>query len=376
MNIGIEATKAHHIDGGFGVYPRKLIKNMLSMDNDNLYFVFASERIEGLDEFNNCRQFLMPVSDGLVNFLRLFFTFKGIIKKYRIDILHLLSMYGIYRTPATTISTVFDLRHLSIPELKERRFGKAIYKYVLPFLLKQSHHLISISDETKDGLIRYFKIPGDKITTIHLGHEIAFDTEISGAETGLGWNLPEKYFLWVGMITKRKNLETLYDAFSTFLKAYSDFRLVIVGKFVNSKIEGEHKKILTSLKIDDKVIFTGYAPDYELIMLYKKASAFIYPSIYEGFGIPIIEAMALGVPVITTVDGGATREVAGNAALFFKKYDASGLSRKMAEIAWDEKLRNELIMKSKVRAKEFSWKKTARLTLDVYRELTSTIGRR
>lgn len=363
MNIGIEITKAHHKDGGFGVYPRKLIKNMLLLDKDNHYFIFTSEFIDELSQFVNCSQIIVLRSDGIIKFLRSYYTFNCIVNKYDIDILHLLSLYGIHNSPPKTISTVFDLRHLAAPELNERKFGKVIYKYLLPYLLRHSLHFISISEETKRALKNYFDIPEDKITVTPLGHEIGIHDEL-GLKPII---LPEKYFMWVGMITKRKNLETLYEAFSVFARKNPEYKIVIVGKFLNSDIENIHKRFIEKLKINNDIIFTGYLKDYELMSVYKNSTAFIFPSTYEGFGIPIIEAMALGTPVITTIDGGATKEVAGDAALFFKKYDVDALVKKMEEITLNEKLKNQLITKGKRRADMFTWEKTAKLTLGVYR---------
>jgi len=369
VNVGIEATKAHHKDGGFGRYPRKLIKNILQLDESNQYIVFTSEIIEDFNEFDNCHQVLVPSSDGIGN-LRLYYTFRKIIRKYKIDVLHLLSLYGIRKAEAITVSTVFDLRYLVIPELNERKLGRVIYKYWFPHLLRQSHHLIAISEETNICLTKKFNIPREKITTIPLGHEIEFKTE-----TNLKWNdLPGKYFLWVGQITKRKNLETLYNAYSLFVKNPSnyDVKLIIVGSFLNSEIEEGHKRIVNRLGINNMVMFTGYVPDNKLSFLYKRAMAFIFPSIYEGFGIPIIESMALGVPVITTIDGGATKEVAGDAALFFSRYNHDVLSTKMVEIVKNEKLRNQLIIKGRERAAIYTWEKTARQTLNLYRKLVGS----
>lgn len=369
MNIGIEITKAHHKDGGFGVYPRKLIKNLLGIDNENNYVVFTSKFIDELNIFNNCRQILVPSSDGIANFLKLYFFFKKIIEKYDIDILHLLSLYGIYGSPCLTISTVFDLRHLVVSELNERKFGKAIYKYWLPYLLKNSCHFIAISEETKMAMNKHLGISNDKITVTCLGHEI--DLSIMSEEKKI--DIPERYFLWVGMVTKRKNLEVLYRAFADFSKKYQRYKLVIAGKFLNSEVENNHKKMINNLYINNNVIFTGYISDFELYTLYKKSLAFVFPSIYEGFGIPIIEAMALGAPVITTIDGGATSEVAGDAALFFHRYDADDLAKKMEQIVSDESIRELLISKGKKRSELFTWKKTAELTLDVYQKIKESM---
>ncbi|MCI5157275.1 MAG: glycosyltransferase family 1 protein [Candidatus Electrothrix sp. AUS1_2] len=368
MNIGIEITKAHHKDGGFGVYPRKLIKNLLNIDNENNYIIFTSKLIDELNEFTNCRQILVPSSDGIINFLKLYFSFRKITKKYDIDILHLLSLYGIHGSSYLTISTVFDLRHLVVSELNERKFGKIIYKYWLPYLLKNSCHFLAISEETKKTMSKYLGISNDEITVTCLGHEIDLSktSEIKEIDT------PERYFLWVGMITKRKNLEVLYKAFAKFTNQYKEYKLIIAGKFSNSEVENNHKKMIEDLCIKNNIVFTGYISDDELYTLYKKSVAFVFPSIYEGFGIPIIEAMALGTPVITTSDGGATKEVAGEAALFFKKYDDDELAEKMNIIASDEKIREQLIKSGKQRAENFTWKKTAELTLDVYYKVQAT----
>ncbi len=116
----------------------------------------------------------------------------------------------------------------------------------------------------------------------------------------------------------------------------------------------------------------GYIPNDKISYLFRNALAFIFPSIYEGFGIPIIEAMAVGAPVITTIDGGATREVAGDTALLFRKYDYEVLAIKMAEIIENNELRERLIAGGKERAKLYTWKRTAELTLDLYQKLMGT----
>jgi glycosyltransferase involved in cell wall biosynthesis len=365
VNIGIEITKAHHKDGGFGVYPRKLIKNILQLDENNQYFIFTSKFIDDLNKFANCHQILVPPSDGIINFLKLYYTFKKLTDKSKIDVLHLLSLYGIHRAPKMTVSTVFDLRHLAVSELNERKLGKVIYKYWLPYLLKHSAHLIAISEETKKAMNMYLNIPKEKITTTPLGHDIKSYTESELKTT----EFPDRYFMWVGMITKRKNLETLYKGFKKFIEHHPGYKLIIAGKFLNSTIENSQKDLISLLKINENIIFTGYITDNELHSLYKKSTAFIFPSIYEGFGIPIIEAMALGTPVITTIDGGATKEVAGDAALFFKRYDVDELVERMKQVTFNKNLRNELVTRGKQRADAFTWKKTAELTLNVYRKL-------
>ena len=365
MNIGIEIAKTHFKDGGSGVYPKKLIRNLLLIDSKNQYIIFTSEFFHELSSFSNCRQVIVPKSDGLVNFSRAYFQFGKIVKKYNVDILHLLGLYGIHKPPKLTISTVFDLRHLVASELNERKFGRIIYKYFLPFLLKHSCHFIAISAETKKMMDMYLGIPDHKITITPMGHEIDLQDKFKGRMI----EIPEKFFMWVGMITKRKNLETLYRAFEKFSNNHAGYKLIVVGKFSNATVENLHNRLIRNLNIENDIIFTGYVQDSELYTLYKNSVGFIFPSIYEGFGIPIIEAMALGTPVITTIDGGATKEVAGDAALFFKKYDADELAEKMNEIVFDKKLRELLINKGKKRAEFFTWKKTAELTLDVYQKI-------
>jgi glycosyltransferase involved in cell wall biosynthesis len=360
--IGIEILKAHHKDGGFGVYPRKLILNILNNDNINNYYIFTSQIIPHLEGFDNCQQILVNCSDGFVGFVKKYFKFKKIINNYRLDVLHLLSMYGVHRPSVATVSTVFDLRHLVQNDFKERRFGKLIYKYILKYLLKESSHIIAISDETKSNLIKFFNIPDAKITVTYLGHEIESTNEKTPNEVFI----PSKYFMWVGLITNRKNLETLFKAFSVFLKKNSEYYLLIVGNYSKKSIQISHQKLVDSLDITEHVIFSGYINDNDLISIYKKAEAFVFPSLYEGFGIPIIEAMSLNVPVITTIDGGATKEVAGDAALYFEKYDFLTLAEKMSEISTNQKLRATCIKKGLNRAKRFTWQATAMKTLNVY----------
>ena len=369
MVIGIEASKIHNKDGGGTVYPKKLIPNLLKLDQVNSYIIFVSEKIEDLRKYNNCRQIIIQPSDGLINFFKFYFFFKNIAKKFSLDLLHLLTAYGVFVPPFTTISTIHDLRYLTVPELTERRFGQFLYKSILPRVISSSSHLIANSKDTKESLMEYYNISEKKITVTPLGHEMIKNNE----QVIIQKKLPEQYFLWVGRITNRKNLKTLYLSYKKFIEKYQkkniSISIAIVGIFSDSVIEKEHKDLIEKLDIDKYVYFQGYVSDQELQYMYQNAEAFIFPSIYEGFGIPIIEAMALDCPVITTIDGGATKEVAGDAALFFNKYNTDELAYKMFEITDDQELRNNLILKGRERAKEYTWENTAKLTLNVYNKI-------
>ena len=174
----------------------------------------------------------------------------------------------------------------------------------------------------------------------------------------------KKYILFVGTIQPRKNLETLIDTFEKFIQTNKNFKLVIVGKkgWLYDDIFEKVKK----LKLEDKVIFTGHITDEDLVSYYKNAFCLALPSLYEGFGMPVLEALALGVPVIAS-DIPVLREVAGPAAMYVPPGSEDEMAHVLSDLLHNESRRDVLRGMGLKRAAHFSWEKASRETLDVYR---------
>lgn len=215
-------------------------------------------------------------------------------------------------------------------------------------------------------IIRYFKIPENKIKVIYLGVDEDYkplsETEIRKVRQKYHLNYP--FILYVGSLISHKNIPTLIKAFYKLKKYGLPHKLVITGK------RGWKYKnifeIISKLNLQKDVVFTGYVQREDLPALYNAADLFVYPSLYEGFGLPPLEAMACGTPVITS-NTSSLPEVVGNAGIMVDPYDIDGLAKAMYEVLTNEGLRAELRKRGLERAKMFSWKKTAEETLNVYK---------
>lgn len=225
-------------------------------------------------------------------------------------------------------------------------------------LIKKADHIITGSNFTKQEIIDYMKIPQDKISVIHHGvnHELYKpypQNELQ--ETKAKFDLPKKFLLFVGSIEPRKNLLILLKAYNLLVKEEKDdLPLILVG------FKGwENQEIMQDIgKNKEYIRYLGFVSDSELAHVYNLATVFIYPSLYEGFGLPPLEAMACGTPVIVS-NVASLPEVCGDAALYVVPTDPIDIKNKILAIAKDEKLREKLSQKSKAQAALFSWEKSA-----------------
>jgi glycosyltransferase involved in cell wall biosynthesis len=180
------------------------------------------------------------------------------------------------------------------------------------------------------------------------------------------YRLPEGYVLFVGSVERRKNLRGLLQAYARLLETDVACPLVIVG--TRRRGAGEIGRTLQELHLEESVIFTGYVPDADLPAIYTGADLFVFPSLYEGFGLPPLEAMACGTPVVCS-NAASLPEVVGDAAIMVDPYDVEGLAEAMLRVLTDADLREHLRRKGLERARQFTWERTARETVAVYREV-------
>lgn len=251
------------------------------------------------------------------------------------------------------VITVHDITPLKFPHFHNIR-REIYYKYILKHILSQADIIISVSKSTKKDIVKYFPILESRIKVIYSAAII----EYTKAELPVRYNIHDEYLLYVGTVEPRKNLARLIEAYNLLRPKE---KLVIVG------CSGWGKKDLYKNK-NENIIFTGYVPRADLNKFYSNAKIFIYPSLYEGFGIPILEAMKCRVPVITS-NTSSMPEVAGDAAILVNPYSVEEIKDAMARLLKYGNLRKRLIKKGLRQAAKFSWEKTANETIKVYKEL-------
>ena len=283
-------------------------------------------------------------------------------RQAKYDVFHATAYFPPVINGVPVVFTVYDLSLIKHREKHPRErvwFSDLFFKRRLPL----ASHIISISDFTRSELIEELGIPPYKITTIHLAQGPAFyrrsKAKILNVLDRHGW--PRDYILFVGTLEPRKNLQLLVKALPLL---GPDIPLLFTGwSGWGDRAWWEEVK---RMGLQNRVILTGYIDEDTLACLYGGASAFVYPSIYEGFGLPVLEAMACGCPVLCT-NCASLPEVAGDAAVLIDPYDPEALAHSLERVIHDSALRDRLVDAGTERAKLFSWKKTASETLEVFK---------
>ena len=273
-----------------------------------------------------------------------------------------------YQFDGPTVLSVHDLSWIRYPEAHPAERVRAMHKFFEPSL-RRADLVITDSDYVRGELIEVFGVAEAKVKTIHLAADEVFK-RMSSEETGSvlqGLGLTHgQYWLAVGTLEPRKNLRLLLEAFSQ-LPASLRKRCPLVISGMKGWGEGGWMRALTSLVQSGDVIYTGYLPRKEQAALVASAKALVYPSLYEGFGLPLVEAMQCGVPVIAS-DASCLPEVLGDAGVLIDPYDPDSLKDRLLELMDDKGLATLLAEKSLRRSQDFSWKKCAQETVSVYKK--------
>lgn len=272
-------------------------------------------------------------------------------------------------SPVPTVMSIMDLSYLYFPEL----FNKGdLYKLRnwTEYSVKQATKILTISNASRNDIIKEYKVPEADVVTTHLGikEPVSLEPHVySMNELKAKYGIADNYFLFVGTLQPRKNIVRLIEAFAKVHKKDHNLQLVIVGRrgwMYEEILEAPEKYGVT-----DAVKFLENIGDDELPMFYKNAIAYVLPSLYEGFGLPVLEAMQYDCPVITSKIS-SLPEAGGDAALYVNPKDASDIAEKMEKLLNHEAARKELIAKGREQVKKFSWDKTAKETLAVLEEVS------
>lgn len=275
------------------------------------------------------------------------------------------SHYAPRFSPIPTVISIMDLSYIYFPHLFHKKDLYQLENWT-KYSAKNAKKILTISEASKRDIMRIYRIPSEHITVTYPGlkraHSIDADMDILAKK----YHLSSKYILFVGTLQPRKNIEKLIESFALVSEKHPDLKLVIVGK------QGWlYEDILAAPKkhgIEAKVSFIPFVPDEDLAYFYKQAICYVLPSLYEGFGLPVLEAMSYDCPVITS-NVSSLPEAGGDAALYVDPKDTQDIASKMLTLVEDGALRQELITKGKEQIKKFSWEKTARETLAVLESL-------
>lgn len=368
MRIGIDA-RLYGAETGLGRYTENVIKNLETLDSENEYVIFLSPA-----KFASYR----PAKK---NFTRViaksrWYTFREqlemprLINQNKIDLMHFPHFNVPLLCSVPFVVSIHDLILLDFPTARATTLGPFLYwfKYkigyplILRNALSRAKAIITMAEYTKKRIIELFKIEPEKIRVIYEG--------IAETLKQTAYEVPPKkigkpYLLYVGNAYPHKNLEALVDVFLDLKKDSLDYSLVLVGKedYFYNRLKKYIKDKNNSAS--DDIILYGFAPDAELAVLYKKAALYVFPSFMEGFGLPPLEAMAHGLPVISS-NSSCLPEILGESALYFDPHDKNAMFAAIKRGLTDEDTRRELVESGARQIRKYSWKKCAEETLRVY----------
>jgi glycosyltransferase involved in cell wall biosynthesis len=357
--IGVNAL--YLIPGGVGgteIYLRELLAALATIDTENRYFVFTNaETGAGLAPARANFTVLPQRVRAALRPARILWeqtVLPAAAARRGLDVLLNPGFTAPFYCPCPQVTVFHDLQHIRHPEYF-RWFDLPFWRVLLGGSARLSDALIAVSRATAADLVDHYRLPHSRVRAVPHGVDAAF-FDLAAQRR------PEPFLLAVSTLHPHKNLDGLLRAFAGFRQSRPGFRLVVVG--MRGFFAGELERLRDELGLVAAVEFTGWIPRDSLLDLYKRACGFVYPSLFEGFGMPVLEALAAGVPTACS-DIAPLREVAGGAALRFDPHSTAAVRDAMLRLACDEPLRRELSAAGPKRAAGYSWEASARATLDV-----------
>lgn len=380
MNIGFEAKRAYTNNTGLGHYSRTLISSLATFYKEHQYFLFTPKQshLFNTSHYNNLKT-INPTSFPSNIFRSVWRSnwIKKDLKKNKIQLYHGLSHeipIGIQHTNIATVVTMHDLIFERYPK-QYKPIDTKIYRAKFKNACKNANKIIAISNQTKTDLIDFYHVDEQKIAVCYQSCNPSFSNEISKEEllkVKQFYNLPSEFFLYVGSIIERKNLLLICKALK-LLNSKINIPLVVIGD--GGEYKNQVQQYIANNGLNKNVFFLSEnfqnesfrnATDFPAI--YQQAVAMIYPSIFEGFGIPVLEALCSKLPVITS-NVSCMPETGGNAALYVNPYNEAELADAMEEIYINSSLRNLMIEKGVLHANNFTQQKCATEVFKVYKQL-------
>jgi glycosyltransferase involved in cell wall biosynthesis len=367
--IGIDARKIH--DFGIGTYIRNLIFALAELDRENDYVVFARTPPGATPLAELPENFRVVVERSPVYSLRELVAMSWRLFRLRLDLYHATHYVLPAVVPCPVVVTIHDIIHLLYPEFLPSRLAFLYAQRMIRRSLERGDRILSVSQNTKADLMRHFEVDGTKIEVVYNGVDDAFRRRLPDEaveRTLQSLEVRRPYLLFVGNPAKRhKNLDNVVQAYARarVLQPF-DAPLVCVGD--RSGAAFKIRQRAEHLGVGDRVLLLGHVAQEALPALYQGASLFLYPTLYEGFGLPVVEAMASGVPVITS-NTSALKEIAEDYGHLVDPLDIEAMARAIALAMADPEHRRVLAALGRRRAEDFRWARAAERTLEVYRQV-------
>jgi glycosyltransferase involved in cell wall biosynthesis len=364
VRIGIDVRKLH--DFGIGTYIRNLLKQLARLDQDAEYVLFSRpedhEAMVGLGE--NFRA--VSVRAGNYSMAEQVFL-PWAIRRENLSLFHAPHYVLPALVTCRSVVTIHDCIHLMFPQYLPNRLAYAYARASISMASRRATRVLTVSESSKRDILRFVDVPAGKIDVIYNAYDERFAREPKEEvvhRVRERYQLHDEFVLYAGNVKPHKNLERLIDAFHIVRQRGLDhLKLVLIGDEISRYTA--LRRAVHRHQLHPFVRFLGYMPQEALAVMYRLAGVFVFPSIYEGFGLPPLEAMASGTPVVTS-NVSSLPEVAGDAAILVDPYDAHAIADGIERVLTDESLRRDLRQRGIARAKQFSWESSVRKVRDIY----------
>jgi len=367
MRIAIDARKLH--DFGIGTYIRNLLRQLARIDGRNEYVLLCQDADLGLaDQLGpNFRAVREPSPN---------YSFSEqihvpwVLRRERPDVFHAPHYVLPPAVSCRSVVTIHDCIHLMFPQYLPNRAAALFARAAMWAAAKRADRILTVSEASKRDILRFFRVPADKVVVVYNAIDERFSIAPSDEDVARvreRYQLNHEFVLYVGNIKPHKNLVRLIEAFDELRNSgFEHLKLLIIGDQI-SKLPALRRAV-HSHKLHKHVRFLGYLDDDTLAVLYRLAAVFVFPSLYEGFGLPPLEAMACGTPVVTS-NTSSLPEVAGDAAVLVDPTDTHAITDGMRRVLTDPTLAAQLRARGPLRAREFSWEQSVARTRALYQEV-------
>ena len=389
MRIGVDACCWSN-KRGYGRFTRELLKALIEVDQKNDYWFFVDEATASLNKFpEKVKVIVAPTrvtpteaaSSSGHRSLRDLWVMTRKVMKHDLDLFFFPTVYSYFpiMNQSKIVMTIHDMIPEQYPdEVFNSRKQRLFWKIKQYLAILQSHVICTVSEHSKQQIIKYCNMPESRIHVISEAPSTIFkvlprDKQMEKVLRHYRLDLRERFLLHVGGISPHKNLRALIDVFHslTINPMFSDVKLILVGDYQSDSFLSNYpalKQQLKQLRLDKKVVFTGFIDDVELAYLYNAATLLVFPSLQEGFGLPAIEAMACGTPVAASAVG-SLPEVLGEAGRLFDPHNSAEMLEVIKNILSNDGLRQQMSHLGLIRVKQYDWDKAAKETLTVFNEI-------
>lgn len=372
MRIAIDASTIS-TQGGPRTYVLGLLEALLRIDRDNEYVVFYNDSAH-LGRFPGAKEIVLPGKNPLARLWREHVLLPSACKRENIDLLHCPKSAIPFYSPCPVVVTLHDLIPIKHPET-EKFTARIYWRLQIPIAARRSAFIITVSEHARQEIMTGFGVDAGRIKAIMLGFNPAMLEARDPARAVAvrdRYALPERYILYVGTIQPRKNIDTLIEAYARLIQERDNTipSLVIVGR--KGWLYDPLFARIAELGLTDMAIFTGFVADEDLPFIYDGAQVFAYLSLFEGFGLPPLEAMACGAPVVVS-NTTSLPEVVGDAGFAVAPLDIDAIVAAFRQLLDKPELAANMRKKGLERARAFSWERCARETLEIYEAVSRSV---